>query len=396
MSVDNKNFDQFDVMVKDYSAPMKLKMDLDGDDDLFGTTTNLSKNTKLDVTHDDPDDVTAVDDDLFSDISDDDSTVLDDTNDDSVDDTDTTTVSPKKDDKKKVDTKDPKVDDVSDLGDYESDIAKFVSEKLSERLGESLGDFEKVEDIVDKLAEIVESNSTPEFANEEIEKLDKFVRDGGDLRKYYEEIYETSLKVSDLDLSDIADQKRVIKQNLKNSGYTDTQIKRKLDRLEDAGVLQEEAEEAAELVEEFDRKKEEKLLKAQENVSMTRQKEQQKFVSDVQSTIKDLKEIAGIPISDIQRKELLRYTLVFGKDGKTEYQSEYDKDIAKNFIMSAFFQKYNNSLLKKVEKQGASSLAKELQQRLAQKGKRIKKSTGQSDAGDMDGFDAFSKQLRRS
>jgi len=290
-------------------------------------------------------------------------------------------------------TEEEKVD--NDLGEYESDIAKFVSSKLSEKLGEELGEFDNVGSIIDKLAEIVEENSTPEFANDEVAKIDKFVRDGGDLRKFYADVYEGKLNLEELDIDEISDQKRIIKESLKNSGYSDPQIKRKLERYEESGVLQEEAEEALDLVKEFNSKNEKKLLKEQENLKVQNQNRQQNFISDVQSTIKDIKEIAGIPLSDKEKKEILSYALVVGRDGKTAYQRDYDSDLAKNFFISAFLQKNKTTLLGKAEKLGASKLAKELQQKMASKGKRIKKSIDQNSLGEADALDMFSKQLRR-
>lgn len=384
--MNDNSYDQFDEVIKGLGNPIKLNLDIeDTEGSLFDEPTDLSKikNTSTNVDDDDDD---LLDDDSNDSVDNDDDTSNDDDNTDDKNDKDSNIV-------KNIDNK----DDISDLGEYESDIAKYVTEKLSSKLGEDIGEFDKVEDIIDKLAEIVETNSTPDYANEEVAKIDKFVRDGGNLKDYYSEVYEQTLSVDTLDLEDESDQKRVIKQNLKNNGYSDTQIKKKIERYEDAGVLQEEAEEAVELVKEFNKKKQEKLLKDQENVSAIREKQQQKFVSDVQSTIKGLKDIAGIPISNDQKRELLKYTLIFNKDGKTAYQNEYDKDLVKNFIISAFFVKYKDSLLEKAEKKGASDLAKQLQQKFAQKGKRIKKSTNQNDStSDLEVFDSFASKLRRN
>jgi hypothetical protein len=375
----NNDSDPFDEMIKELSNPMqKMTFDIGHDEeDLFETT----KEDEVEKTETPKE----VDDEEVEEKEEE----VEETEDEEKEE-------PVKKDTKVKPAKVEKEEAIDDFGEYESDIAKFVSVKLSEKLGEELGEFDNISDIVDKLAEIVEESSTPEFANDDIAKLDKFVREGGNLRDFYAETYEKSLKVEDLDLKEVADQKRVIKQNLKNSGYNDTQIKRKIERYEELEVLEEEAEEAAELVKEYDAKQEKKLLKDQEKVHEEAQNRQQSFISNVQSSIKEINDIAGIPISDKEKKELLAYTLSVGKDGKTAYKRDYDTDLVKNFIVSAFFTKNKTTLLGKAEKMGASKLAKDLQEKFAQKGKRTKKSTNQENVEEYDALDVFSKRLRRS
>jgi len=363
----NEGVDPFDLMMSDLtkSSTVKIESVVDDNDDLFSDNDDLEDEKHVDDLEDDVDD-----------------------NDNSLDL-----------DKDKDKDKDPKgntddAGDITDLSEYESDIAKFVSVKLSEKLGEDLGEFESIDNIIDKLAEIVEESSIPEFASDDVKKIDEYVRNGGDLRKYYSDVYEDKLNLDDIDIQEERDQKRIIKESLKSSGYSDTQIKRKIERYEESGVLEEEAEEALEIVREVYRKNEKKLLETQENNKKETQKRQQKFISNVQSTIKDIKDIAGTPISEKDKKELLPYLLNVGKDGKTAYQRDYENDLAYNFIISAFFTKNKDKLLKKAEKVGASKLAKELQEKLAQKGKRMR-SSSTSGGQEVDALELFSKQLRR-
>jgi len=240
----NVEHDPFDEMIKELSNPSsKMTFDVGHDEeDLFETT---KEDKEEEVKEEEVEETT-----------------------DEVEETEEETETEEEEEKpeppkKETGKKSTKVEkeETNELGEYESDIAKFVSAKLSEKLGEDLGDFDKVDDIIDKLAEIVEESSIPEFADEEIAKLDKFVRDGGKLRDFYSELVDNRVNVADLDMEDVSDQKKIIKESLKNAGYTDVQIKRKLERYEEAEALQEEAEEALELVKEFNSKNEKKLLK---------------------------------------------------------------------------------------------------------------------------------------
>jgi|WetSurMetagenome_2_1015567.scaffolds.fasta_scaffold132863_2 hypothetical protein len=374
------NNDPFDEMLKELSDPTKTTFSLDKEEDLFSDFQDDEDEKKLSKEkEEDEEETEEVEETTEEDEEEEEEKVI-----------------PKKKTEKVDTTKVKEKEDETEFGEYEADIAKFVSTKLSEKLGEDLGEFDNVSSIIDKLAEIVEESSTPEFANEDIAQLDKFVREGGDLRKFYADTIESSIDVKELDLDEVSDQKRVIRQNLKNSGLTDSQIKRKIERYEELEVLKEEAEEAAELVEEYDKKNKEKLLKGQEKIHREAESRQQNFISNVQTVIKDIKDIAGIPLTDKERREILAYTLAVGKDGKTAYQRDYDKDLEKNFIISAFFTKNKTTLLGKAEKIGASKLAKELQEKFALKGKRTKKSISQTDDHEVDALEMFSKQLRRN
>ena len=60
---------------------------------------------------------------------------------------------------------------------------------MSEKLGwDDVEDEEKpktAEDLVEYFKEVIEDNSKPDYASEEVEKLDAFVRNGGNLKDYF-------------------------------------------------------------------------------------------------------------------------------------------------------------------------------------------------------------------
>jgi hypothetical protein len=304
-------------------------------------------------------------------------------------------VEEKEEKKEKISTgKKVEKEEVSDLDDFEPEIAKYVTDKLSIKLGSELGEFSTVEEIVDKLAEIVEESSTPEYASSEVEELDKFVKDGGDVKTFFNKLYENKVNLEDVDIDNVSDQKKLVKQSLKEAGLSETQIKRKLERYEESGVLQEEAEEALELLKENEEKNKKKLLRDQENLRVEEEKRNKKFISNVQEGIKTLKDIGGIPITDKDKKDLYNFIFQTDKEGLTPYQKKYSSDI-KHLIKSAFFTMKEDVIFEKAANKGASNLAKELKEKLAQKGKRNKKSTGQSDEQGVDALEMFSRQLRR-
>jgi hypothetical protein len=232
--------------------------------------------------------------------------------------------------------------------------------------------------MVDFMRDLVEENSKPQYASEEVQKYDEFVKNGGDLRKFYQDVIQGRIDPKEIDIDNEVDQKRVIRQNLKNQGIGDTIIEKRLKRYEEAGVLAEEAEEALELVAEYDEKLSKKLLEDQQKHAQLIEKEQQKFVFDVEKNIKELSEIKGIKVTEKDKKELRDYILVADADGMTKYQKDYLSDV-KNLLESAYFTKNKDALLDRARKQGSSDSLRDLQKKLNQnKGNKTKNSKRQN------------------
>jgi len=283
--------------------------------------------------------------------------------------------------------------DSSELGEYEEDIAKYVSQKLETKLGFDLGEFKSIDDIVDGLSAVVEDSINDAFASEEIRELNDFVKNGGKLKEFYAKVITDSIDPEVIDIERIDDQKKIVRKNLKDSGYTDAQISRKIERYEDLGTLRDEAEEALEIVTESTNKTKEKLLIEAEKQAAEAKERQQKFISNVEKVIKEIKDIRGIPISDIEKKEMFRALFVPEADGKTKFQKTYESDV-KHLIESVFFTLKGDVLIKRAQTKGSTETVKTLKDKISQKNNRIKKSV--DDRGsNLDLLDAFSSMLTK-
>ena len=124
---------------------------------------------------------------------------------------------------------------------------------LFEAIGNSLGwNMDEIDDkdkpvTVDELtkyfSDVVEQNSKPEYADERIQALDEYVRNGGKFEDYYRKQQET-LTLDNIDLEDETNQKAVLREFMQRAGYSDEQINKKITRYEDSDVLYDEAEDA--------------------------------------------------------------------------------------------------------------------------------------------------------
>lgn len=262
--------------------------------------------------------------------------------------------------------------------EFEVEVTSFLKDRLSEELGWELdedNEFKSIKDVVDYMKLLVEESSKPKYFSDEVKALDEYVKNGGDVDKYFKEVYKdvaTGIDYDTLDISKESNQRLVIKELLQEKGYSSDRIQRTLDRYEKAETLGEEAEDAVELLKEYKKDKQEKLLESQKNLATEQINQQQKFYENVQTSIKSMENVRGIKISSKEREELLDYIFKPSSDGLTNYQKDYMSDI-KNLIESAYFTKRGDALIQEAKKKGSSDAYKEFHQKLkANKGKRSK------------------------
>ncbi len=281
----------------------------------------------------------------------------------------------------------------------EKDIVDPFFDLFSEELGWEVDEEEKpksIKELLGLMSSIIEENSIPNYANEDIKKLDNFVKNGGDIKEYFDTVFPKDLDLDSIDLTNEDIQKTVVKEHLKTLNYSDSKIERRLERYEEAGTLEEEAEEAVELLKEYNKNKEEKLLKETEKRNKARIEEQQRFISNVEETINSLDSIQGIPLSKKDKKELYDYLFKVNSDGKTAYQKDYSKDV-KSIIISAFFLKNGEKALNKVKSKADSDATLKLKNRLKNKRKPKQQRSYQSEGAKFqDALSSISKVLAKN
>lgn len=283
------------------------------------------------------------------------------------------------------------LDGGADLGEAEPEIAQYVQDKLAEELGWEFEDSEKfksVKDVVAFLKEVVDANSVPQYANEEIGKLNDFVANGGKIEDYIKTT-KGEVDIETIDLSNENNQKSVIRELLKEKGYSESRINRSIDRYVDAGVLEDEAEDAVELLKEIREEKSEKLLKDQEKQKEVLEQQKQKYIEDVELTVNTLESVRGIPISDKEKKQLMDYIFKPTADGRTKYQKDYVSSV-KNLIESAYFTMKGDTFIQKVQRKANSDAAINLKKKLSSTSKRRQTPSGGNSA-----WGLLSSQLRK-
>ena len=227
-------------------------------------------------------------------------------------------------------------------------------EVLSEKLGWSIDEDDEIpqtaEELVKYFQDIIEEESRPTYANDEVARLDEYVKNGGDIKTYL--TIDAELNLDEIEIEDDeTNQKLVLKEFLKEKGFSSKSIEKKLQKYADAGLLEDEAEDALEALKEIKEQKKEQLLADQKKQYEEQTKRQQEFFNTVVSEIKGLDNIRGIKIPEKDKKTLMDYMFKPDSDGVTKYQKDYAKN-PKNLIESAYFTMKGDALINIAKKEG--------------------------------------------
>lgn len=304
-----------------------------------------------------------------------------------------------KDDK---DNKNDKVDDDTVIDtdnqaddDTEDNAVATFFEALSDKMGWELDEDEEIpqtpEELVEYFQEVIEENSVPQYASEEVEALDKFVKNGGNLKDYFQ--IDGELDLEDFEIEDNeVNQKLVIKEFLKEKGFSSKQIDKKLTKYEDAGLLEDEATDALEALRDIREQKKQQLLEQQEKSANELKKRQQEYFNSVVTEIKGMDNIRGIKIPQKDKQALLEYIFKPTADGKTQYQKDYSKSV-KNLLESAYFTMKGDTLLKAAKSEGSTAAINKFKNSLSKTGVS-RKTRRQDNTSTESMWDSFARQLR--
>lgn len=324
-----------------------------------------------------------------------------DTKDDKQDEEDKEPVKEPKKESKKEDKKPESEEEIEDevveepTNEPDSNAVSAFFGVMAEKFGWEMGDDDEVpstpEELVDYFQAVIEENSVPQYASEEVEALDNFVKNGGNLRDYFE--IDGELDLEDFSIEDNeVNQKIILKEFLKEKGYSNKQIDKKLTKYEDAGLLEDEAEDALEALKEIRENKKQQLLKDQENQAKEAARRQQEYFNSVVNEIKGMQDIRGIKIPEKDKKQLLEYIFKPDADGKTQYQKDWSKSV-KNLLESAYFTMKGDTLLKAAKNEGSSDAISKFKNSLNKTG--VSRKTKKTDnTSDIDMWKSFAQQLR--
>ena len=259
-----------------------------------------------------------------------------------------------------TDPDEPSGDDIA-----EAQQVGLLFDEIGTRLGWNMNDIDEndrplnVEQLAQYFTDVVNQNSVPQYADERIQQLDEFVKNGGKFEDFYSKQQE-ALTLDNIDLEDENNQKAVVREFMQRAGYSDEQINRKISRYEDSDVLYDEAEDALGRLKEIRQQEVEEATRKQEEQARINEEQSRAFFADVSTNIKNLTNIRGINVPKEDRQALFDYIFKVDQSGQSQYTKDFNKNLVKNLIESAYFTMKADSLISTAKRDGESSAAEKL------------------------------------
>ena len=220
-----------------------------------------------------------------------------------------------------------------------------------------------VDELVDYIKNVVETNSVPEYADERIEQLDQYVKNGGKFEDFYQ-TQQRTISYDNIDIEDESNQKQVVRDYYKLQGMSDEQINRKIERYEDADMLEDEATDAVNYLKAYEEQRAQYMAQQQEAQRQAQEQQAIQFAQDLTNGINNLTNIRGISIPKEDKKALYDYITKTDADGLTAYQKEFNGNLVNNLIESAYFTMKGDALLGEANRNGQTSAANKLRNML--------------------------------
>ena len=265
---------------------------------------------------------------------------------------------------------DPKDDeDPTEADVIEAEQVGLFFDALGQSLGWNMDEIDEkdrpltVDQLTDYMKAVVTENSKPEYADDRIQALDEYVKNGGKFEDFYRRQQET-LTLDNIDLEDENNQKAVVRELMQRSGYTDEQINKKITRYEDSDMLYEESEDALDRLKELRKKEVEEAQRQQEELAKQQEEQSRQFFNTVSKDINELTNIRGIAIPKEDRKALFDYIFKVDQNGQSQYTKDFNKNLSKNLIESAYFTMKADSLISSAKNTGETSAADKLRKML--------------------------------
>lgn len=270
-------------------------------------------------------------------------------------------------------------EDTSDPSDADVNEAQQVG-LLFDAIGESFGwnmdDIKEedrpltVDDLTHYMRKVVQQNSVPQYADERIQQLDEYVKNGGKFEDFYGK-QQQSISYDNIDMEDEDNQKAVVSELLRYNGYTDDQIKNKISRYEDADMLEEESADALDMLKQI-KQHELEMAQQQQAAYLQQQEEQSKqFYDDCMNQIKSLSSIRGVQIPKEDRAKLADYIFNVDQDGISKFQRDYNNkdNFINNLITTAYIIMKGDSFISTAKRDGESSATEKLRKMLRHQAK---------------------------
>ena len=240
-----------------------------------------------------------------------------------------------------------------------------MNDTLGIDLGEDVDKPKSPEELVKYFQTVIEQKSKPVYASDDLYQLDQYVRNGGDIRNYFK--VDGGVDYETLDMEDESNQKMVLQDFLKEKGFTQAQISKKLEKYEEAGLLEDEAGDAYESMKQIVETKKQTLLQEQQKQADAIKEQNQQYFNSVVTELKGMEDIRGVKIPETDKSKLLDYIFKPDANGVTQFSKDWSSN-NKHLLETAYFIMKGDALISAAKTQGSNSAIEKFKNSLSRQG----------------------------
>lgn len=262
--------------------------------------------------------------------------------------------------------------------DEEAEDARIV-DTIIERTGlefeeEELDGIDDTEDGVINLAEKIADKRSEQKINEFLDEhpvskqLIEYEEMGGDPEDFRDAFFpEVDYTEVEVDEDNTERQKEIIRQSLKDKGFSKERIDRNIEMYEDGGVLYDEAEDSLKELREAQKQQKEQLIEQQKEQFEEAQEKAEEIWNEVEDTIDKKNELFGIPLPKKEKKNFKEF-ITPDEDGLTErdkrlQEMSLEKQLALDLILYHDLEAFSEFIESKAKTKKTKSLKERLKKR---------------------------------
>ncbi|BAX03431.1 VIP2; Actin-ADP-ribosylating toxin family protein [Azobacteroides phage ProJPt-Bp1] len=155
------------------------------------------------------------------------------------------------------------------------------------------------------VVDIIRENSVPQYSHPDVQALDEYVKNGGDINTYLRTASE--INYDNVNINNPHDCQMVIAHNLRLQGFNDKQIAHKINKYTEAGLLQDEGASSLAIMKSWSNSQKQALVQRQQQEAQAAQQQDAGFVQAVASVMDQTQEVFGMPLSRRDKAELFEY-----------------------------------------------------------------------------------------
>lgn len=290
------------------------------------------------------------------------------------------------------DTEEEEIEEEVEETDFRvvDEVAQQFGLELEEDTPDTLEGINKVvREASTKMAEQQMSQVWEAFPD--VKEYAEYRANGGDPDSFREN-YLSANSYSDLNVENTDHQKMLVKEQMKEQGFDDSDIQDEINELSDANLLQNKAKRAQKYLTKKQEKKKQELVQQQKQKAQQQKQQIQQEWNQIENTIEESDQFKGLKIPETEKSDFYKWMREPQQDGKTQREKQLQNVDLETHLMIDYLLYKGGNLSNLVDNlattKNAETLANKLKGNKRQtKSRQFNDNNGTADVSDIESID---------